>query len=145
MPRGVMIYEYIVFAMAEGHPCQNGTPSLNSSPEKLYMAFLSVFKYFLELNYPEKLTHGKDYQCLKNIKVRPPSLTLSLHRPQRINTQKPTLLTNEKKGGLEVVAFDRSPFKLFTQRFSNELVQVPSSERPKTTQRTLFLSFEVSL
>ncbi len=25
----------------------------------------------MELNYPEKLTHGKDYQWLKYIKVRP--------------------------------------------------------------------------
>jgi hypothetical protein len=54
------------------------------------------------------------------------------------------VVTNEKKGGLEVVAFDRSPFKLFTLRFSNKLVQAPSSERPKTTQRTLFLSFEIN-
>ncbi len=35
-------------------------------------------------------------------------------------------LTNEKRGGLKVVAFDRSPFKLFTQRFLNKLVQAPS-------------------
>jgi hypothetical protein len=54
------------------------------------------------------------------------------------------VLTNEKKGGLEVVAFDRSPFKLFTLRFSDKSVQAPSSERPKTTQRTLFLSFEIN-
>jgi hypothetical protein len=31
----------------------------------------SRLKYFLELNYPEKLTHGKDYQWPKYIKVRP--------------------------------------------------------------------------
>jgi hypothetical protein len=54
------------------------------------------------------------------------------------------VLTNEKKGGLEVVAFDRSLFKLFTLRLSDKLVQAPSSERPKTTQRTLFLSFEIN-
>jgi hypothetical protein len=52
--------------------------------------------------------------------------------------------TNEKKGGLEVVAFDRSPFKLYTLRFLNKSALVSSSERPKTTQRTLFLSFEVN-
>jgi hypothetical protein len=45
--------------------------------------------------------------------------------------------------GLKVVAFDRSRFKLFTLRFSNKSVQAPSCERPKTTQRTLFLSFEI--
>ncbi len=49
------------------------------------------------------------------------------------------VLTNEKKCGLEVVAFDRFPFKLFTLRFSNKSVQAPSYERPKTTQRTLSL------
>jgi hypothetical protein len=53
------------------------------------------------------------------------------------------VLTNEKKGGLEVVAFDRFLFKLFTLRFSVKSVQVPSSERFKTTQRILFLSFEI--
>jgi hypothetical protein len=54
------------------------------------------------------------------------------------------VLTNEKRGGLKVIAFDRSPFKLFTLRVSNKSVKVPASERPKTTQRNLFLSFEVN-
>ena len=53
------------------------------------------------------------------------------------------VLTNEKRGGLKVVAFDRSPFKLFSLKFSTKSVQAPSCERPKTTQRTLFLSFEI--
>ncbi len=54
--------------------------------------------------------------------------------------------TNEKRGGLKVVAFDRSPFKVFSLRFSKKSVQAPSCERPKTTQRTLFLflSFEIN-
>ena len=51
------------------------------------------------------------------------------------------VLTNDKRGGLKVVPFDKSPFKLFTLRFSNKLVQVPSCERPKTAPRTLCLSF----
>ena len=51
------------------------------------------------------------------------------------------VLTNENRGGLKVVAFDRSPFKLFTLRFSNKSVQAPSCERPRTAPRTLFLSF----
>jgi hypothetical protein len=33
------------------------------------------------------------------------------------------VLTNEKRGGLKVVVFDRSLFKLFTLRFSNKSVQ----------------------
>ncbi len=45
---------------------------------------------------------------------------------------------------MKVVAFDRSPFKLFTLRFSNKLVLAPFCKRPKTTQRTLFLSFEIN-
>jgi hypothetical protein len=49
-----------------------------------------------------------------------------------------------KKGGLKAVAFDRSPFKLFTLRFSYKSVQAQSCERPKTSQRTLFLSFEIN-
>jgi hypothetical protein len=52
-------------------------------------------------------------------------------------------LTNEKRGGLKVVAFDRSPFKLFSLKFSTKSVQAPTCERPKTTQRTLSLSFEI--
>jgi hypothetical protein len=43
-----------------------------------------------------------------------------------------------------VVTFDRSPFKLFTLRFSNKLVQAPSCERPRSAQRTLFMSFEIN-
>jgi hypothetical protein len=54
------------------------------------------------------------------------------------------VLTNEKRGGLKVVAFDKSPFKLYTLRFSNKFVQAQSSKRPKTTQRTLFLPFETN-
>ncbi len=54
------------------------------------------------------------------------------------------VLTNEKRGGLKVVAFDKSPFKLFTLRFSTKSVQAPSCKRPKTNQRTLFLSFEIN-
>ncbi len=50
-------------------------------------------------------------------------------------------LSNEKRGGLGVVSFDRSIFKLISLKFSNKSVQAPSCERPKTTQRTLFLLF----
>ncbi len=52
-------------------------------------------------------------------------------------------LNNDKRGGMRVVSFDRSPFKLFSLKFLNKSVQTPSCERPKTTQRTLFLSFEI--
>ncbi len=54
------------------------------------------------------------------------------------------VLSNGKRGGLKVVAFDKSPFKLFTLRFSTKSVQAPSCKRPKTTQRTLFLSVEIN-
>ncbi len=43
-----------------------------------------------------------------------------------------------------MLMFDRSPFKLFSLRFSIKLVQAPSCERPKTIQRTVFLSFEIN-
>ena len=36
------------------------------------------------------------------------------------------VLTNEKRAGLTVAAFDRSPSKLFSLRFSNRSLQVPS-------------------
>ncbi len=52
------------------------------------------------------------------------------------------VLTNEKRGGFTMLLFDRSPFKLFTLKFSNKSIQSSSCERHKTTQRTLFLLFE---
>ncbi len=51
------------------------------------------------------------------------------------------VLTNEKRGGLKVIAFDNSPFSLFTLKFSNKSIQPSSCERPKTAQRILFLLF----
>ncbi len=51
------------------------------------------------------------------------------------------VLANEKRGGLRLVLFDRSSFKLFSLKFSSKMVQAPSCERPKTTQRTVFLLF----
>jgi hypothetical protein len=50
-------------------------------------------------------------------------------------------LTNEKRGGLKVVAFDKSPFNLFTLEFSNKSVHSSSCETPTTAQRILFLLF----
>jgi hypothetical protein len=41
-----------------------------------------------------------------------------------------------------VVAFVRSRFKLFTLKFSNKSARTPSRDRPKTTQRRVFLLFE---
>jgi hypothetical protein len=49
---------------------------------------------------------------------------------------------NKKRGGLNLVSFDWSRCKLFTLKFSKESVQIPSCERPKTAQRTLFMSFD---
>ncbi len=54
------------------------------------------------------------------------------------------VLTNEKRGGLTVVSFDRSDFKLFTLKFPNKSVQSSSCERHKTAQRTLFLLFAIN-
>ena len=51
------------------------------------------------------------------------------------------VMMNEKRALLKVVPFDRSPFMLFTLRFSNKSVQAPSCNRPKTARRTLFLFF----
>jgi hypothetical protein len=48
--------------------------------------------------------------------------TCFIRRQKRAYTLK--VLTIEKRGGLKVVALDRSPFKLLTLRFSNKSVQV---------------------
>ncbi len=48
------------------------------------------------------------------------------------------VLTNEKKGGLTVLLFDKID-KLFMLTFPNKSVQSSSScKRPETAQRTLF-------
>jgi hypothetical protein len=51
------------------------------------------------------------------------------------------VFTNEKRGGLRVISFDRSSFKLFLRKFSKKSVQAPSCKRPRTAPRTLFVSF----
>jgi hypothetical protein len=50
-------------------------------------------------------------------------------------------LTDEKRGELTVVLFDRGLFQLFTLKFSYKPVRSSSCKRPKTAQRTLFLLF----
>jgi hypothetical protein len=46
---------------------------------------------------------------------------------------------------LKVVAFDRSPFKIFTLRFSDKSVPAPSCERGlKQLSEPCFLSFEIN-
>ncbi len=52
------------------------------------------------------------------------------------------VLTNERRCGFNLVSCDWSRLKLFTLKFSKESVQTSSCERPKTSQRTLCLSFE---
>jgi hypothetical protein len=54
------------------------------------------------------------------------------------------VLTNEKRGGLNLVSFDWSRFQFFMLKLSKESVQTLSCERPETSQRTLFLSFEIN-
>ncbi len=54
------------------------------------------------------------------------------------------VLTNEKRSGLTVILFERSRFQLFSLNLSNKSVQSSSCERPKTAQRTLFLSFKIN-
>jgi hypothetical protein len=53
-------------------------------------------------------------------------------------------LTNEKRGGLDLVPFDWPRFKLFRLKFSKESVLTSSCKSPKTVQRTLCLSFETN-
>ncbi len=48
------------------------------------------------------------------------------------------VLTNEKRGGLKVVEFDRYPFKLFTLKFSNKSVRSLSCERQKLLSESCF-------
>ncbi len=72
------------------------------------------------------------------------NLILWLNTKPRPNSGTKSRESNEKRGGLKVKAFDRSPLKLFTLRFSSKSVQAPSCVKPKITERTLFLSFEIN-
>jgi hypothetical protein len=54
------------------------------------------------------------------------------------------VLTNEKRGGYNLVSFYWPRFKLFTLRFSKESVQTLFCERPKIAERTLGLSLEIN-
>jgi hypothetical protein len=82
--------------------------------------------------------------CIFSLKVKTAFISSLCLAISTIKDDGLKVLTNEKRGGLKVIAFDGSPLKLFALRFSNKSVQAPSSERPKTTQRTLFLSFEIN-
>ncbi len=57
------------------------------------------------------------YTCnsLSTMKREPWSLQTNIDKPRL------KVLTNEKRGGLAVVPFDRSRFKLFSRKFSNKL------------------------
>jgi len=55
------------------------------------------------------------------------------------------VLTNEKRGGLTLDSgINRSPVKLFSLWFLYKSMKAPSCKRPKTNQRTLFLSFAIN-
>ncbi len=74
-----------------------------------------------------------------SVKVLGVEVTIVLDQAIKLKDLK--VLTNEKRGGLKVATFGRSPFKLFSLKFSAKSVQALSCERLKTTQRTLFLLF----
>jgi hypothetical protein len=44
------------------------------------------------------------------------------HYSQILNVFDLKVLTNEKRGGLRIISLDRSPFKLFSRKFSKESV-----------------------
>jgi hypothetical protein len=57
----------------------------------------------------------------------------------KINSLK--VFSNEKRGGLRVISFDRPPFKLLSRKFSKDSVQAPSCERHKPLSEHLFILF----
>ncbi len=73
-------------------------------------------------------------KCLRHHKAPAPhSVILISHEDLNALLK---VFTNEKRGGLRVISFNRPPFKLLSRKFSKESVQAPSCERHKTTQRT---------
>jgi hypothetical protein len=86
-----------------------------------------------------------DKKTKDNVRVKRtrwgPTLWRSRRSEEFLNLK---VLANEKRGGLKVVAFDNSSFKLFTLKSSRESVQAPSCKRLKTTQQTPFLPFEIN-
>ncbi len=106
----------------------NGTWS-----ESLY--FLLIFSFTIYLVYTVKLIVGTSRYLWENLGLQACRSLLLFWTWQ---------LTLWQKRWVEVEAFDRSRFKLFTLIFSNKSVQAPSCEGPKTAQRSLFLSFEIN-
>jgi hypothetical protein len=74
----------------------------------------------------------------KYVFKKPVKTTVFRHLPASHQLVKGELkvFSNEKRGGLRIISFDRSPFKLLSRKFSTDSVQASSCERHKTTQRT---------
>jgi len=119
-------------------------PNAHSSLPPLSFSNQScIFHFLLSMWHEEAscLLLHRDFQtCVGGNDLRHEN-TYMLRKMKAVD-QYLKLLTNEKRGRLAVVAFDRSCFKLFLRKFSNTLVLAPSCDRRKTAPRTLFLSFE---
>ncbi len=103
-----------------------------------FKTIFSVFTTFIQ-PYPTKRVPVINFK-----KLRRPILTvqlISLHLYHFFSVFNLKVLTIAKRGGLSVESFDWSPFKLFSLKFSNKLVQAPSCQRHKTAPRTLFILF----
>jgi hypothetical protein len=122
---------------------------MNYSPQpQLNIIVICVSMHYLALTPNKK---GLRLMCLPlySILLALGNPTVHYFRQQRIHSlarkfKNLKVMANEKRGGMKVVAFDKSPFKLFTLRFSTKSVQASSCKRTKTTQRILFLSFEIN-
>ncbi len=129
---------------------------MSSGSWKYFEAYALAQFHRLSKRY-DKLTYGTAIQPKRFISelwhlfFRPIVSTLYQRKYSTRSLVLPVIGSNwpintERKqaGGLNLVSFHRSRWKLFTLKFSKESVLTPYCERPKTAQRTLFLSFEIN-
>ncbi len=98
--------------------------------------FYSTRRHGLSAGRDKRANHGLLLTNIKQLQVCTTSVRIFLLVESSLK-----VLTNEKRGGLRVISFDRSPLKIISRKFSKESVLAPSCERHKTTQRTLFQLF----
>ncbi len=134
---------YISSTLATSHPLGYISSTVGYISNLIHLGYMRIIKHFL-ISSIESWNKSSSFRDKKNFTFFPKYNRLTFQQ-NTVTTPQPNtrlkVLANLKRGGLAMLSFDRSPFKLSSLKFSDKSAQAPSCERPKTTQRTLFLLF----